>query len=150
MYLIVSVRHINYHWITIIVIHTLYRNRVEILCLILSNLLTFHAKSLSKISETIKETYSTHVDITVRSLFYIVARKHTKTSRINLQCRVDTIFHTKISHRRTGRIRLYIHVCTELLVKRLDTLHKSLVFHDFFLTLIAETLQKQYGIVLYL
>ena len=150
MHLIVGVRHINNHWVSVVIIYTLYRNRVEVLGLILSYLLPVHAKCLCKISKTIEETYGTHVHIAVRSLLYIVTGKHTKTARINLQCRVNTIFHTEICHRRTSAVRLNVHVCTELLVKRLYALHECLVFHDFFLTLVAETLQEQYRIVLYL
>ena len=110
---IVCIRNIDNEWITILVINTLYRNLVKVLCLVFSNLLAIHAQSLSEITETIQETNSTHINITVRSFLNVVTSKHTKTTRIDLQCRVNTILHTEVSYRWTSCIWLNIHVLTE-------------------------------------
>ena len=60
------------------------RERVEVLCIVVSNLVALHRDRLLEISEAIEETYSTHVYVRVRSLFYVVAGKHSKTTRVNL------------------------------------------------------------------
>ena len=60
------------------------RERVEVLCIVVSNLVALHRDRLLEISEAIEETYSTHVYVRVRSLFYVVAGKHSKTTRVSL------------------------------------------------------------------
>ena len=111
--LIICIWNVYDYRITLSIENTLYRNRVEVLSLILGNLLTIHAQSLCEIAKTIKETDSAHVNIAVGSLFNIVTGKHSKTTRVNLQSRVDTILHTEICHRRASSVRLYIHIVLE-------------------------------------
>ena len=113
MNLIVGVRNIYNNRIALSIKNTLYRNRVEVLSLVLGNLLTIHAKSLCEIAKTIEETNGAHINIAVGSLLNIVTSKHSKTTRINLQSRVDTILHTEICHRRASSVRLYIHIVLE-------------------------------------
>ena len=96
--LIVGVRHINHQWIAVLVKLTLDRQRTEVLCLVVGNLLSVHRQTLGKVSETIEETNGTHIDIRVGSLLHIVTGQHTQTTTIDLQGRVNTILHAEVGH----------------------------------------------------
>ena len=146
--LIVGVRNINNQRISVLVVNTLYGDRVEVLSLVLGNLLSVHAQSLGEVTETIEETNGTHVNVAVRSLLHIVTGKHTETTRINLQCRMDTILHAEVCYRRTRSVGLNIHVLTERLVNTLNALHQSLILHNLLLTIKAQALKQQHGVVL--
>ena len=98
MYLIVCVRHINYQWVTILIVYSLDRERVEVLSVIVSNLLTIHAQRLLEVTISVEETNSTHIHVAVRSLLQVVTSKHTKTTRVNLNYLVDTILHAEVSN----------------------------------------------------
>ena len=63
MNLIVGIRHIYNHWITIVVKLTLDGQRTKVLSLVISNLLTIHREALCEIAETIQETDGTHIYI---------------------------------------------------------------------------------------
>ena len=63
MNLIVGVRNIDHHRIAVLVKLTLDGQRTEVLCLVVSNLLTVHRQTLREVAETIQETHSTHIDI---------------------------------------------------------------------------------------
>ena len=62
---IVCIRNIYNKRIAVFVIYTLNRYLVEVLCLILGYLLAIHAQGLCEVTETIEETYRTHVNIAV-------------------------------------------------------------------------------------
>ena len=98
MHLIVVIRYIDYHWVTVLVELALNGQAVEVLCLVVGNLLSIHRETLCEVSETIEETDSAHINIRVRSLLYIVTSKHTQTTTVNLQGRVDTILHAEVSY----------------------------------------------------
>ena len=78
--LIVHVRHVDNHWLAVLVEHALYRERVEVLCVVLGNLLTVHRESLLEVAIAIEETYTAHVNVGVGSLLHVVAGEHTETT----------------------------------------------------------------------
>ena len=145
--LIVVVRYVDHQRITILVKLTLDRQRTEVLCLIVGNLLSVHRQALSEIAETIEETNGTHIDIRVRSLLHIVTSQHTQTTRVDLQGRVHTVLHTEVGNRGALCIGLHVHIFTELPIDILDALHQSLILYDSLLALKAETLQQHHGIM---
>jgi hypothetical protein len=98
MYLIVCVRYINYQWVTILIIYSLDRERVEVLSIIVSNLLTIHTQRLLEITISVEETNSTHIHVAVRSLLQVVTSKHTKTTRVDFNHLVNTILHAEVSN----------------------------------------------------
>ena len=101
MNLIVCVRHINYQWVTILIIYSLDRERVEVLSIIVSNLLTIHTQRLLEITISVEETNATHIYVAIRSLLHIVTSKHTETTRVDFNHLVDTILHAEVCYRRT-------------------------------------------------
>ena len=142
VYHIVAVRYINNNLIAILIELTLNRKRVEILCIVLSNLLAVHRKTLCEVTKAIEETYSTEVYVRVRSLLNVVACQDTKTTRINLQSLIQTKLHTEVSNRSTLLVRLNVHISTELLIDIIHLLHQLFVLYDSFLTVIAKTLKE--------
>ena len=72
MYKTLRIRHINNHRRTILVFHLLHGQILEVLCLVISNLLTFRRKCLSEIAVTIQETNCGHIHVAVRSFFEVV------------------------------------------------------------------------------
>ena len=144
---IVHIRHINDERFAVLVVDMDDRKRIEILCLVVGNLLSVHAKALTEISVLIEESYSAHVDIAVGGFFHIVAGKHAKTTRIDFKYMAETIFHTEVCHRRTCRVWLFVHVFRELVAYFFHILHYVLVFHNLFFSVVAETLEQSNGIV---
>lgn len=67
MHLIIYVRHVNNHLVAVLVEYTLYRQAVEVLCVVLGDLLTIHAQALCEIAVTIQEAYATEVHIGVEA-----------------------------------------------------------------------------------
>ena len=116
MNLIVHVRNVNYERLAVLVEHALYGKRAEVLCIVLSNLLTVHRESLLEIAVTIEEADATHVDVRVRSLLHVVTGEHTETARINLNHLVDTVLHAEVGNRGTSCVRLNVHIVAEQLV----------------------------------
>ena len=147
--LIVSVRNFYHQWIALFVKLTFDGECTEVLRLIISNLLSVHRQALCKISEAIQEANGTHIYIRIRCLFHIVAGKHTKTTTIYLQRRMDTILHAEISHRRTFVIGLYVHILTEHVVNVFDALHQSFVLHNFLFASICQTFQQHHRIMIH-
>ena len=145
--LIAHVRYVNNHRLAVLVEHALYWQRVEVLSVVLSDLLTVHRQSLLEVAVTIEETYTAHVYVRVRSLLHIVACKHTETTRVDLHNLVDTVLHTEVSHRWTCCVWLNIHVVAELLVYLLYRFHDGLILHDSLLALIAQAVEKHYRVV---
>ncbi len=146
MYLIVCVRHINYQWVTILIIYSLDRERVEVLSIIVSNLLTIHTQRLLEITISVEETNSTHIHVAVRSLLQVVTSKHTKTTRVDFNHLVNTILHAEVSYRRALSVRLHIHVLAEHLIDVLNLSHCLLVLNNSLLAVVAQTLQEQYRV----
>ena len=123
MNLIVHVRHIHDNLVAVLVHHALNRQRVEVLCIILGDLLTVHAQALCEVTVTIKEADTAHVNIAVGGLFHVVAGEHAKTAGVDLQHLVQAILHGEVGHRRTAAVGLDIHVSTELGIDILHFLH---------------------------
>ena len=98
MNLIIHIGHVNNNGVAILVEHALDGQRVEVLSIVVSNLLAVHAERLLEVAVAIEEADGTHVNIAVRSLFHIVAGKHTQTTRVDFQHLVNTILHTEVSH----------------------------------------------------
>ena len=85
MYIIVQIRNIHYQRLTIRIHHSVDRKLTEVLCFIVSNLLTVHRQRLSKVAVTVQETYCTKIYIAVRSFFQVVASQYTQTTGIYFQ-----------------------------------------------------------------
>ena len=141
--IIVHVRNVNYHGSAVSVHLLLDGQRTEVLCLIVSNLLTIHAQSLSEVAVTIQETNSAHVYVAVRSLLDVVTGQDTKTTRVDLQHLVQTVLHAKVCNRGTILVGLYVHVLTELSVHVVHLLHDSLVLSQLLHLLVRKTLQQE-------
>ena len=77
---VVDIGNIDHHGLAIGIKDTLHGNLSEIGGFVGGNLLAVHRKALGKVAQTIEETDGTHIDITVRSLFQIVASQHAKTT----------------------------------------------------------------------
>ena len=147
IYVIVHVRYLDHQRFTILVELAHNGQRTEVLGLVVSNLLTVHRQALCEVAETIEETDGAHVDVGVRSLLHIVTGQHTQTAAVDLQGRVETVFHAEIGHRRALGVRLHIHILAELRIDILDALHECFVFQDFLLAGIGEALKQHDGIV---
>ena len=93
---VIHIRHINYQRFSVFVELTYDRQRIEVLCVIICNLLSVHAQRLLEVSVSVEEANTTHVDVAVGSLFHIVTGKHSQTARVDFQYLVDTEFHAEI------------------------------------------------------
>ena len=78
--LVVSVRHINNHRVTILIQLTLDRQRAKVLCLVVGHLLSLHREALCKVTKAVQETNGTHINIRVRSLLHVVTSQHTQST----------------------------------------------------------------------
>ena len=123
----IRIRHVNNHRRTVSLFHLLHRQILEVLCLVISNLLTFRTQRLCEIAVTVQETDSRHVHIAIRCFLQIVSGQNTQTTAVYLQNMRQTIFHREISYRRLLCITWLIHISTELRIHVVQTLHKRLV-----------------------
>ena len=147
MNLIVHVRYIDNKWIAVLVKLALDGKGIEVLCLIISYLLTVHTQALSKVAKTIKKTNGAHINVRIRSFLQIVASEHSKTTRINLQHLVQTKFHTEVGNRSTLAVGFHIHIFAEKLVNVLHVLHDFLIFHNLFLAIVTQAFEKKHRIM---
>ena len=123
----IRIRHVNNHRRTVSFFHLLHRQILEVLCLVISNLLTFRTQRLGEIAITVQETDSRHVHIAIRCFLQIVSGQNTQTTAVYLQNVRQSVFHREISYRRLLRITWLIHISTELRIHVVQTLHKRLV-----------------------
>ena len=65
MYIIVQIRNIDYHRLTVFVHYAVNWQATEVLSVIVSNLLAIHSKALCEITVTVQETNTTHINIAV-------------------------------------------------------------------------------------
>ena len=144
---VIHVGNLHHYGVTPVVHDALNGQGVEILCLVVSYLLSLDIERLLEISITIEETHSAEIYVAVGSLLQIIARKHSQTTRVYLQHLGESILHTEISHGRTIRIGLHVHVGAEILVDLLHALHHGLVFYNGLLACVSQSLQKQNGIM---
>ena len=147
MHIIVQIRNIHYQRLTIRIHHSVDRKLTEVLCFIVSNLLTIHRQRLSKVAVTVQETYCTKIYIAVRSFFQVVASQYTQTTGIYFQDATQTIFHAEIGYRRTILIRLHIQIISEFCINIIHSSQNYLVFCQSFQLLIAHTFQQQHRIL---
>ena len=143
MYLIIHIRYVDNHRLTVLVHLLLNGQAAEVLSLVVGNLLSVHGERLREVSEAIEETYGHHIHIGVRSLLHVVTSQDSQTSRVNLKSLVQTIFHAKVSHAGTILAGLYVHIRAELLVGLVHALEDILVLGEFGKTLVGNALQHE-------
>ena len=61
---------------------------------------------------------------------------------------MDTILHAEVCYRGALAVGLNVHVLTEGLIDTLNALHQSLILHNLLLTIKAQALKQQHGVVL--
>ena len=147
MYIIVQIRNIHYQRLTICIHHTIDRKLTEVLCLVVSNLLSIHRQRLSKVAITVQKTYCTKIYIAVRSFFQVVASQYTQTTGIYFQDAAQTIFHAEIGNRRTFCIRFHVQIISEFCINFIHSSQNHLIFCQSFQLLIAHTFQQQHRIL---
>ena len=146
MNLEVHVGDINYHGLAAVV-HLLYGQADEVLSLVVGNLLTIHGEGLGEVAIAIEEAHCNHIYIRVGSLLDIVTSKNAKTTGVDLQDLVQTIFHAEISNAGAVLVRLYVHISAEFLIDIVHLLDDGLVLGEFFKTLEAETFKQHHRIL---
>ena len=146
--MIVDVGHVDDHRCAVFVHLLLNGKRAEVLCLVVGYLLSVHGEALREIAEAIQETYGTHIDVGVGSLFYVVAGQHAETAAIDFQGRMDAVLHAEVGYGGTFLVWLHVHVVAELRVNVVNALHQFLVLDNLGLAAEAQTFQQHDGIVL--
>ena len=101
MYHVICIRYIYNQRIAVFIKLTDNGQGVEVLCIVVGNLLSFNGKTLLEVAIAIEETDGTHVDIRVGCFLHIVTCQHAKTSRVDFQHLIETVFHTEIGNGRT-------------------------------------------------
>ncbi len=147
VYVVVQVRNVHYHLLALLVQYTINRQLSEVLRLVVGNLLAVHRQGLGKVTVAIQETDCTQVNVTVGSLFQVVAGKYAQTTGIYLKYVVQTILHAEIGNRRTLAVRCHIHVCTELGIYVFHSAQNNLIVGKRFQFGITHALQQKYGVL---
>ena len=117
---IVRIGNMNDQLLPFMIQHFLDGEFPEILCLENFTLFPVHRNALVEIAMPVKQSYGTEVDITVRSLFEVVASQHAQPSRIDFQDFVQSVLHAEIGYRRPFGIRFLIHIFVE---SSIDVIH---------------------------
>ena len=149
MHHIIIIWHGNNNRNAVLVDFTLQRKFAESLRFVFCELLSLHRERLSEIAISVQETNRTEIDVRVRRLFQIVARKNAQTAGVDLQRVVKTVFHAKIRHGRAIAVGLNIHISTEISINLLHALDDSGILRQFLQLLVIHPLQEKNRILLY-
>ena len=134
---VVVERHFKDELSAILILHRLNGELSEVLGLVIGLLAAISRECLGEITETIEETYSTEINVGIRSLLHIVACEDAKTTRIDLETCSQAILHTEIGYRRTLGVDWLSHVVVEMSNDRINLLHELLVGHN-----LIETIER--------
>ena len=141
-----GIRHLKNHGAAILVHHLLDGELVEVLGLVVGNLLTVNAESLSEISVAVKETDSGHVNAAVRCLFDIVTGEYAKTAGIDFETVAQAVFHREIRNRRNIFAHWFGHVSLKIGIYMVDLGHENLIGKNFGYTLRRKLLKEHYRV----
>ena len=142
MYVAIGIRNIHYHRRTVGVLHLRNRQVAEVLCLVVSDLLSLGREGLGKIAITIEETDSRHVDVAVAGFLQVVTGQDAQTAGIDLHHLAQTVLHREIGDARFLRIFGLIHISAEIGIHLIQLLHEYFVLAQGLHLLVAQDVEQ--------
>ena len=142
VYVAVGVGHIHYHRRTVSVLHLRNRQVAEVLCLVVSDLLSLWREGLGEIAITIEETDGRHIDVAVAGFLQVVTGQDSQTAGIDLNHLAQTVLHREISDARLLGILRLIHISAEIGIYLIQLLHEYFVLAQGLHLLVAQDVEQ--------
>ena len=123
------------------------RDVEEVLGIVTGFLVTLCGQHLGKVAIAVEQTDGDEVDVHVGRLLQVVAGQDAEAAGINLQGRIQAVFHAEIGDGRVGTLFFGRHVGVELIHDGFELGKESFVFCKFGVTLEADGIENDFRVV---